>query len=174
MSFSKVIFLISGIVLGASSVGSTTAVAQDQDRDRLQDRLQDRVPDQDRTRDQLRDRDQVPDQDRTRDRLQDQTNTLSTSGATSGAGAQTQYGPSNVYGWQLMSAQERATYQNQMRNATSQQERDRIQTQHRKEMQQRARSRNMLLPGMSGIRPSMGTGMGGMRGGTPGGGRGGR
>ncbi|MBN9589647.1 MAG: hypothetical protein J0G99_11635 [Alphaproteobacteria bacterium] len=163
MRFTRTVLLVSCVVVGASSLTGLGALAQDQDRDRIQDRVQDQVPDQDRTRDQLRDRDQVPDQDRTRDRLRDQTSVPSSSATATGGAGQVQYGPRNVYGWQLMTAQERATYQNQMHNATTAQERDRIQAQHRSEMQQRARQRNVVLPGMSGARGGMGMGgMGGM------------
>ena len=167
MRLSKAIMLVSGVAIGASCLSATAVVAQAQDRDRVQDRLQEQVPDQDRSRDQARDRDQAPDQDRSRDRL----NATPTLGDAAGTGAGgVPYGPNNVFGWQLMTQQERTNYQNQMRNAATQQEREKIESQHRQEMQQRARDRNITLPGMTG---SGDTGMR-MRSGVGGGGGGGR
>ena len=86
MKLSKSVFLAACLALSTISFDGPAA-AQDQDRDRVQDRLQDQTPDQDRTR--LQDRDQTPDRDRTRDRLSDGTGTLS-SGTAAGAGTQNQ------------------------------------------------------------------------------------
>ena len=87
-----------------------------------------------------------------------------------------------IYGSQLMTRQERAAYRARMRDARTAQERERIRTEHHREMDQRARQRGMRLPDMPpaggagmgrGIGGGMGGGMGGGGGGSGGGGGGG-
>lgn len=81
-----------------------------------------------------------------------------------------------VYGSQLMTAQERAAYRTKMRAARTAQEREQIRLDHHKAMQERAKAQGLTLPdtppGMGG---GMGPGGGGMGPGTggmgPGGGR---
>jgi len=76
-------------------------------------------------------------QDQTRDRVQDQTR------------AQTQdQTRDRIYGSQLMTPAERATYRQRIRSAKTQQERDRIRAEHHKLMQERARQRGVKLPNM--------------------------
>lgn len=80
-----------------------------------------------------------------------------------------------IYGSQLMTPQERATYRQQMRSLKTWQERQTFRLQHHKEMQERARERGITLPDMV---PGQGRGQGqgsnmnrGMGGGNGGGGR---
>ena len=74
-----------------------------------------------------------------------------------------------IYGSQMMTRQERLKYNQQMRQAKTAEERERIRQQHHTEMQARARERGIILPDEP---PSQGKGRG-MGGGTGGGGMGG-
>jgi hypothetical protein len=102
------------------------------------------------------DRDQTRDQ--TRDQLRDTTQ-------------------GNVYGWQLMSRQERAEYRARMRSLRTAQERERFRLEHHERMQERARARGITLPDEPPARGGRGMGPGGQGmgpgGGGPGGGAGG-
>lgn len=76
-------------------------------------------------------------QDQTRDRMQDQTR------------SQTQDRTRDrIYGSQLMTPAERATYRQRIRSAKTQRERNRIRAEHHKLMQERARQRGVTLPNM--------------------------
>ncbi len=50
-----------------------------------------------------------------------------------------------VYGWQLMSPQERAAYRSQMRGLKTAQEREQFRLEHQKQMEERARERGVTL-----------------------------
>lgn len=50
-----------------------------------------------------------------------------------------------VYGWQLMTPQERAAYQSQMRSLKTAEEREQFRLSHQKQMEERARERGMTL-----------------------------
>ena len=105
--------------------------------------------------DQDQDRMMDQDQDRTmdQDRLRDQ----------------------DIYGWKLMSQEERMEYRNTMRNMKTEKERARYRNEHHEQMQERARARGLVLPDMpregdrgmgpggGGIGPGGGGGMGGGR-----------
>jgi len=69
------------------------------------------------------------------------------------------------YGWDLMSAQERAEYTAKMRAARTSEERDRYRSEHHQLMQDRARAQGTVLPDMApggrGPMPGMGPGSGG-------------
>ena len=98
------------------------------------------------------------DQDQTRDQTRDQ------------AREQT------IYGYQLMTQQERAQYQAQMRNAKTAEERERLRNEHHEKMQARAKERGVLLPDMppkrgGGMNQNNGMGPGSGMGGGMGGGR---
>jgi len=71
-----------------------------------------------------------------------------------------------VYGYELMSPQERDDYQARMRAAKTEQEREQIRLEHHKQMQERAKAQGKTLPDM----PPAGYGPGGGMG--PGGGKG--
>ncbi len=76
----------------------------------------------------------------------------------------------DIYGWQLMTPQERDEYRARMRAAKSLEEREQIRNEHHKRMQERAKERGMRLldePPPRGRGSGMGPG-GGMMG--PGGG----
>ena len=51
-----------------------------------------------------------------------------------------------VYGYELMTPQERTEYHNRMRAATTQQEREQIRLEHHKQMQERAKAQGKTLP----------------------------
>lgn len=73
-----------------------------------------------------------------------------------------------VYGSQLMTAQERAAYRTKMRSAKTLQEREQIRLDHHKAMQARAQAQGLTLPDTP---PAMGGGVGPGGGGMgPGGG----
>jgi hypothetical protein len=61
-----------------------------------------------------------------------------------------------IYGYQLMTQQEREQYQQQMRNAKTAEERERLRNEHHEKMQARAQERGVMLPDMP---PKRGGGM---------------
>ncbi len=86
-----------------------------------------------------------------------------------------------VYGWQLMTPQERAAYRSKMRSLKTAQEREQFRLEHQQQMEERARERGVTLqhepmgrgpagtPGQ-GMGPGAGTGPGAAPGGGAGGG----
>ena len=56
------------------------------------------------------------------------------------------YAEQQVYGWQLMSEQERNEHQIKMRSFKTEQEREAYRLEHHKRMQERARKRGVDLP----------------------------
>ena len=114
--------------------------------------------DQDRDRDRMMD--QTGDQDRMMDRDRDRL-----------------YNDSTVYGWQMMSEQERNEYRNRMQALRTEREREQYQMDHHKMMQERAKQRGIMLQDVpmqkqDGTGPA--NGMGGGMGNGGGGGGGGR
>ena len=87
--------------------------------------------------DQLRDRDQDAVQQQDRDQLHDQ-----------------------VYGWDLMTAEERMQHRQTMRNMKTQEEREAYRMEHHNMMQERARQRGVTLPPYQPGRGMGGAGMG--------------
>jgi hypothetical protein len=86
---------------------------------------------------------------------------------------------SEIYGSQLMTAQERDQYRERMRAAKTDEERERIRAEHHERMNERASARGMSLPdqparGGYGAGPGGGMGAGPGGGGGPGSGGGGR
>lgn len=132
---------------------------QDRDRDQLQTQDQDRLRvhtadelidtlyaaelledrDRDRLRDQLRDADSDQDRDRIRDQIQQRLYTRAWE-----QGVVLDQEP--LYGGDLMTAEERARYRNQLQSAQTAEERERLRAQHRTEIQARAKERG-LNPG---------------------------
>ncbi len=88
----------------------------------------------------------------------------------------------DIYGWQLMTPEERNEYRQRMRTAKTAEEREQIRAEHHEEMQKRAEARGVTLPdapaarggGMMGPGGGMGQGggMGPGNGMGPGGGMG--
>jgi hypothetical protein len=74
-----------------------------------------------------------------------------------------------VYGYELMTAQERNEYHNRMRALKTEQEREAFRLEHHKKMQERAKAQGKTLPDTppAGMGPGMGPGGRGM---GPGGG----
>ncbi|HET8710634.1 MAG TPA: hypothetical protein VFM32_04620 [Spongiibacteraceae bacterium] len=64
-----------------------------------------------------------------------------------------------VYGWQMMSQQERLEYRERMRNLKTHEEREAFRMQHHEQMQQRAKERGVELPAMP-MPQGQGKGMG--------------
>jgi hypothetical protein len=90
--------------------------------------------------------------------------------------AQDQIRDQDIYGYQLMTQQERIEYRNRMRAAKTYEERERIRNAHHEQMKVRAKERGVTLPdqpptpgGGKGPGGGMGPGGGGM--GPGGGGR---
>lgn len=70
-----------------------------------------------------------------------------------------------IYGYELMTPQERNDYQARMRAAKTQQEREQIRLEHHKQMQERAQAQGKRLPDLpmgpgGGMGPGNGKGMG--------------
>ena len=85
---------------------------------------------------------------------------------------------SQIYGSQLMTAQERDQYRERMRAATTDEERERIRAEHHERMNERAKARGLSLPDQParagyGAGPGTGGGMGAGPGGGMGAGPGG-
>ena len=77
-----------------------------------------------------------------------------------------------VYGWQLMTPEERAEHRDKMRSIKSNEEREKFRLEHHKEMEERARERGVTLPDMPPTSQGRGMGPGGKGMGPGGGGRG--
>ena len=56
------------------------------------------------------------------------------------------FAQNEVYGWQLMTQQERQEYRNKMRSMTTAEERERYRMEHHKQMQERAKQKGVTLP----------------------------
>ena len=65
-----------------------------------------------------------------------------------------------IYGWQLMSEQERNEYRKQMRTMATEEEREQLRIQHHKKMQERAKSMGKSLPDEPQQRMKKGSGYG--------------
>lgn len=97
-----------------------------QDRDRMMDRDLSKDRDMARDQDRDRDRDVLSDKDRDRDRLQQQDR-------------------DRIHASELMTAQERTQYMNQLRALRTEQERVQFRVDHQQKMQQRAKEQNAKL-----------------------------
>jgi hypothetical protein len=60
--------------------------------------------------------------------------------------AQQQIRDRDIYGYQMMTSQERNEYRNRMRTATTAEERERVRAEHHAQMLARAKERGMKLP----------------------------
>ncbi len=74
-----------------------------------------------------------------------------------------------VFGWQLMTPEERAEYHNKMRSLKTAEEREQFRRQHHKLMKERAKAKGITLPdeppmGRGGVGPRDGMGPGGGQG----------
>lgn len=77
-----------------------------------------------------------------------------------------------MYGWELMTPEERAEHRAKIRSFNSEEERERFRLEHHKEMEERARARGVTLPDMPSTSQGRGMGPGGKDMGPSGGGRG--
>lgn len=133
------------LLVGATATTSliaTAAPAPDRDRDRARDQAQierDMRVDRDRDfdRDRSRDRDRLDqadgdrDQDRDRDRIH-QSDYLKLS-------------DNDIYGSELMTAQERNQYRQRLQEADSEAGRNRVEEQHQEQMQKRAENQGVAI-----------------------------
>lgn len=74
----------------------------------------------------------------------------------------------DIYGWELMTREEREEHRNMMRGFKTQEERDQYRLEHHQRMQERARAQGRVLPDMPqeggrGMGPGGGMGYGGQR-----------
>jgi len=93
-------------------------------------------------RDRLRDRDRLTDPARDRDRVQDRTHVPDFANLSD----------QDIYGNELMTAEERKQYREQLQGTTSSQERAQIEAQHRHEIQIRAQEQGVeIAPPGKGI-----------------------
>ena len=121
---------------GSAGGGATAAQGRSVPRgdlDRTQDRLQDRDTSGDQDRERLRDNTGDQDRDQDRDRLQ-------TSQLVDG----------QLATFSLLTSEERAQFQNEMRHATTAEERNRIRAEHQKMVQERAREMGIEAPAGAG------------------------
>ena len=100
---------------------------------------------QDQVQDQLRDQEQEQDRDQLRDQLREQD------------GDQLRR---QVYGWDLMTPEERIQHRETMRNMKTEEEREAYRMEHHQRMQERAQQRGVTLPP---YQPGRGMGGAGMR-----------
>jgi hypothetical protein len=108
---------------------------QGADRHAPQERAQAERGQRDMGSDRLRQQDRSGIAEQDRDRIQDRTH----------APAGVQQDANNIYGYNLMSEEERNVYRERIRTAENAQERANIEAQHRKEMQIRAESKGMKI-----------------------------
>lgn len=85
--------------------------------------------------DRLREQDRLGAAQQDRDRIQDRTHAPDSAGRKE----------NNIYGYELMSEEERNAYQERIRNAENRQEKEQIEAQHRREMQIRAESKGVTI-----------------------------
>ena len=138
--------LIKALIIAASLSGMGLGTAMAQDQLKTQDQLRTQDKDMVKDKDMLKDKDMDKDQDRLRD--QDRL---------------------YIYGYELMSDQERNAHRERMRAAKTLQERDRIRAEHRVQMDTRAKERGVTImhrdggaAGNSGS-PGAGAGAGGKK-----------
>lgn len=137
MKFTKSTYLLTAILLSSASY-QAIAQARDQDKDKNRDRVHqlDREHQSDRTMDRDQDRDRTREQDKPGDRERDRFN--DDVGGT-------------IYGGELMTAQDRSRYKEQLKTATSEQLRNEIRSQHQKAMQLREQNKSQHQDGLGGI-----------------------
>lgn len=64
-----------------------------------------------------------------------------------------------VYGSQMMTEQERMEYQQQMKSAKTEQEREQIRAEHHVQMQERAKKQRIILPDTAPMKKGTGSGI---------------
>lgn len=74
----------------------------------------------------------------------------------------------SVYGWNMMTEQERIQHRETMRNLKTNEERERYRIEHHKKMQERVKEKGLSMPDMPRDRMGDGTGMGSGQGGGKG------
>lgn len=124
------------IIAAALLAASVTGLAEKGPQNRPQARP-DRPAQQDRTYDQDRqqDRDRVDEKDQQKDQDRDQAKTKD----------QIQQKDRDIYGYQLMTEQERNEYRERVKTAETNQQREQILAEHREKMQARAKTNGVNL-----------------------------
>ncbi len=136
MRIQTTISIFVALVLALASLTAAAQGRHGQGGAQAQDRAQVERGQRDFDRDRLRDRDRTTAPSRDRDRDQDRTH----------APDHAPFGAEPLYGSELMSVEERNQYREQLRLTESDpQARTRLETQHRSEMQERARVEGVTL-----------------------------
>ena len=128
--------IVTALAVGALVVTPTLVSAQqsgNRNSTEAKQRAQVERVQRDIDRDRVRERAGVAEHDR--DRTQDRTN----------APEDAKQAQQNIYGYNLMSDEERDAYRERIRNASNEQEREKLMAQHREEIQTRARNRNIKI-----------------------------
>jgi hypothetical protein len=124
-----------------------TSIAQGQGQGRgagpqPQERAQVERGQRDLDRDRLRDRTQITTPERDRDRIQDRTHAPDFATLVD----------EDIYGGELMTAEERNQYRQQLQTASSSEQRERIEARHREDVQTRAQEQGVdIVPPGKGI-----------------------
>mgnify|MGYP001819315719 FL=1 len=141
----KTLTTITALFAAALILTPLTSVAQGQGKGagaQPQDRAQVERGQRDLDRDRLRDRDRLTTPERDRDRIQDRTHVPDFA----------KLGDQDIYGGELMTAEERNQYRQQLQAASSSDERAQIEARHRQEVQLRAREQGVdVVPPGKGI-----------------------
>lgn len=128
--------IVTALTVGALVVTPALAFAQqsgNRNGTEAKQRAQVERVQRDIDRDRVRERAGVAEHDR--DRIQDRTN----------APEDAKQAQQNIYGYNLMSDEERDAYRERIRNASNEQEREQLMAQHREKIQTRARNRNIKI-----------------------------
>lgn len=131
--------LVTALFATALLAGSGAAMAQGQTRGgdgQAAQRAQVERGQRDVGADRLRDRDRLGVAEQDRDRIQDRTHVPDAANQQD----------NDIYGYNLMSEEERNAYREQIRNARSQEEKEQIMARHQHEMQIRAKNAGIELP----------------------------
>ena len=133
---------IMALVVGALIAAPTIAAAQGsgngngkRNGSEAQQRAQVERVQRDLERDRFHDRQRINDPAQDRDRIQDRTK----------APDEARQAENRIYGYELMTGEERFAFQERLRNMATEQERQQFLAQHREEIQVRARTRNIKL-----------------------------
>lgn len=141
----KILTIVTALFAAALMLTPLTSVAQGQGRgagQQPQDRAQVERGQRELDRDRLRDRDRLITPEHDRDRIQDRTHVPDFA----------KLGDQDIYGSELMNAEERNQYRQQLQTASSRDERAQIEARHRQEVQLRAREQGVdIVPPGKGL-----------------------
>lgn len=151
MKAKTTITLLAATALSLTSLSAVAQGARQGQSAKAPDRAQIERGQKDFDRDRMRDRDRISSPERDRDRIRDQDRTHVPDHAP--------LGENGIYGGELMSAQERMQYREQLRLTESDPEaRNKFMAQHQKEMQTRAKEQGVDVASL-GPGPNYGNGI---------------